>query len=411
MVSTTNALTYLKTSSWRMRRTSVVGFMLMAPLALLIVLFLIVPLVRFVVLSVDNREIAQALSQTAAALETWQGADVPGDAAFAAFNRDLVRETEKGSIAKLGARLNFFQGGMNSLIRKTITRSSDLEPTRTAFEAVDKRWGDLKTWRAIKLATNPAIPEYYFNALDLRTADPTAMVSVEVKPEAQRVYMRLWLRTILVALLVVFVCTAIGYPIAYYLSNARGLAFAVAMGMVLLPFWTPLLARIASWVILLENGGVINSVLVALGLVDDANRPQILHNLFATVVVMSYVLLPYAVLPTYAVMKRVQPSLFKAALTLGATPLRAFLTVYLPQTLPGVLAGGILIFVLSFGFYLTPELVGGPSGSLIGNLIAHNFSKSLNWGLAGALATMLLLVIAAAALVLRAVSPQPEQES
>ena len=122
---------------------------------------------------------------------------------------------------------------------------------------------------------------------------------------------------------------------------------------------------------------------------------------------MSYVLLPYAILPTYAVMKRVQPSLFSAALTLGATPVRAFFTVYLPQTLPGVLAGGILIFVLSFGFYLTPELVGGPSGSLIGNMIAYNFSRSLNWGLAGALSTMLLIVIAAAALLLRAVSPKP----
>jgi putative spermidine/putrescine transport system permease protein len=110
-------------------------------------------------------------------------------------------------------------------------------------------------------------------------------------------------------------------------------------------------------------------------------------------------------------MSRVQPSLFNAALTLGASPLRAFFSVYLPQTLPGVLAGGILIFVLSFGFYLTPELVGGPSGSLIGNLIAYNFSQSLNWGLAGALSTMLLLVIAAAALLLRAVAAKQTRKA
>ena len=186
-----------------------------------------------------------------------------------------------------------------------------------------------------------------------------------------------------------------------------GYPLTVAMGLVLLPFWTPLLARIASWKVLLESNGVINSLLVASGLVSEAGRPQLLNNLFATVLVMSYVLLPYAILPTYAVMKRVQPSLFSAALTLGATPVRAFFTVYLPQTLPGVLAGGILIFVLSFGFYLTPELVGGPSGSLIGNMIAYNFSRSLNWGLAGALSTMLLIVIAAAALLLRAVSLKP----
>lgn len=385
--------------------------MLMAPLTALIVLFLVVPLFRFVILSVDNHEVARALSETAIALETWEGSAVPSDAVFAAFGRDLVRETDNGSIAKLGARLNFFQGGMNSLIRKTAARASKIDPNRAGFEMVDKRWADIKTWRAIRLATNSVIPEYYLNALDLRTADPTAAFSVEAKPEAQRVYLRLWLRTVFVALLVVTVCTAIGYPIAYYLTTVRGVGFAVALGMVLLPFWTPLLARIASWIILLETGGVINSTLVALGLVDDSNRLQLLHNLFATVLVMSYVLLPYAVLPTYAVMNRVQPSLFRAALTLGATPLRAFFTVYLPQTLPGVLAGAILIFVLSFGFYLTPELVGGPSGSLIGNLIAYNFSKSLNWGLAAALATMLLLVIAAAALVLRAVTPKPVQKS
>lgn len=403
-----NTLARPQASFWRLQKRSAIGLLLMAPLVVLILLFLIVPLFRFVIQSVDNREIAQSLSETAVALETWRGSEVPGDAAFAAFSRDLVREAEKGSIAKLGARLNFFQGGMNSLVRKTTAQSADLAPTRAAFESVDKRWGDLNTWRAIRLATNPIIPEYYFNAVDLRTADPTAFASIEIKPDAQRVYLRLWSRTILVAILVVSLCTAIGYPIAYYLANARGLAFVVAMGMVLLPFWTPLLARIASWIVLLESGGVINSVLITLGLVDAANRPQLLHNLFATVLVMSYVLLPYAVLPTYAVMNRVQPSLYKAALTLGASPLRAFLTVYLPQTLPGVMAGGILIFVLAFGFYLTPELVGGPSGSLIGNLIAYNFSKSLNWGLAGALSTMLLLVIGAAALMLRAISPRTE---
>lgn len=406
MTDTAIPSTSLRATPWRLQRTSVVGLLLMAPLALLIILFLIVPLFRFVLLSVDNREVAQALSETATALETWKGSDLPDDAAFVAFGRDLAREEANGGIAKLGARLNFFQGGMNSLVRKTASQIGSIEPGREAFVALDKRWADVKTWRAVGLATKPIIPEYYLNALDLRTSDPTTAFSIEAKPEGQQVYLRLWLRTIFVALFVVCVCTVIGYPIAYYLSKARGIAFAFAMGMVLLPFWTPLLARIASWVILLETGGVINSILVASGLIADANRPQLLHNLFATVLVMSYVLLPYAVLPTYAVMNRVQSTLFSAALTLGATPLRAFLTVYLPQTLPGVLAGGILIFVLSFGFYLTPELVGGPSGSLIGNLIAYNFSKSLNWGLAGALATILLLVIAAAALLLRAVSPK-----
>ncbi len=385
-----------------------IGLCLIAPLVLLVVLFLVVPLARFVMLSVDNFDVARALTETARALQETPDADIPGDAVFAALSRDLGRDRE--NVAKLGARLNFFQSGMNSLVRKTASQLAEAEPSRAGFVALDKRWDDQKTWRAIRLATKPVIAEYYLNALDLRTADPTSPFGVEAKPEGQRIFVRLWLRTVAVALFVVSVCTLIGYPIAYYLSKARGLAFILTMGLVLLPFWTPLLARIASWVVLLESNGVINSVLVASGLIDATHRPQLLNNLFATVLVMSYVLLPYAVLPTYAVMNRVQPTLFSAALTLGASPLRAFFTVYLPQTLPGVLAGGILIFVLSFGFYLTPELVGGPSGSLIGNMIAYNFSKSLNWGLAGALSTMLLLVIAAAALLLRAVSPQQAQK-
>lgn len=396
---------FMPAKSWRSQRPAVFGLLLAAPLVLVVVLFLVLPLARFVMLSVDNTDVASMLSQTAQALQHQPGTELPSDEAFAALARDLGRDQD--SVAKLAARLNFFQGGMNSLIRKTAAQLGRIEPTQSGFVAFDKHWGDPNTWRAIRLATRPVIGEYYLNALDLRTSDPTAAFSVEAKPESQRIFLRLWLRTIAVALFVVSVCTVIGYPIAYYLSKARGLAFLGTMGLVLLPFWTPLLARIASWIVLLESNGVINSLLVGSGLIDTQGRPQLLNNLFATVLVMSYVLLPYAVLPTYAVMNRVQPTLFSAALTLGASPLRAFFTVYLPQTLPGVFAGGILIFVLSFGFYLTPELVGGPSGSLIGNQIAYNFSKSLNWGLAGALSTMLLLVIAGAALLLRAVARQP----
>lgn len=395
-------------TSWRPQRSTIVGLGLVAPLVLIVVLFLVLPLAKFVMLSVDNADAARALIQTAEALKRQPGTELPSDEVFAALGRDLSRDRD--NVGKLAARLNFFQGGMNSLIRKTAAQLDGIEPTRSGFIIFDKRWGDMKTWRAIRLATRPVIGEYYLNALDLRTSDPAAAFSVEVKPEGQRIFLRLWLRTVMVALLVVGICTIVGYPIAYHLSRARGLAFLAAMGLVLLPFWTPLLARIASWVVLLESNGVINSLLVGSGLVSAEGRPQLLNNLFATVLVMSYVLLPYAVLPTYAVMNRVQPALFSAALTLGASPLRAFFTVYLPQTLPGVLAGGILIFVLSFGFYLTPELVGGPGGSLIGNQIAYNFSKSLNWGLAGALSTMLLLVIGAAALLLRAITPQPARK-
>jgi len=383
------------------------GIVLVAPLIFLIAIFLVFPLAKFVWLSVDNREMAQALSSTASALKVSEPAEIPGDAVFAALAEDLGRNPE--GVARLAARLNFFQGGMNSLVRKTAAALPRIERTRSSFVAFDPRWGEARSWRAVILATRPFTYEYYLEALDLRTAQPGLSRAIEAKPENHRIFQRLWLRTIGVALVVVVVCTIIGYPIASYLASARGLSFTIALGAVLLPFWTPLLARIASWVVLLESNGIINRVLIGSGLVDEAHRLPLLNNMFATILVMSYVLMPYAVLPTYAVMSRMQPALYSAALTLGASPLRAFFTVYLPQTLPGVLAGAILIFVFSFGFYLTPELVGGPGGSLIGNQVAYNFSKSLNWGLAGALSAILLLVVAFSGLLLRLVTGRPTQ--
>lgn len=394
---------------WLPQKASVVGLALIAPLATVIILVLLVPLFRFALLSVDNRATQQWLTHTAQALEGWDGTTVPGDTVFAAMALDLSLSGEDA--AKLASKLNFFQSGMISLVRKTAGSLDAIAPTRASFEAFDRQWGDLKTWRAIGLGAKAFTDEHYLNAVDLRTANPSDILSIEGQPERKQIYVRLWMRTILVAISVVCICMAIGYPLAYYLSIAQGYTFILGMGFVLLPFWTPLLARIASWQVLLESTGVIKGVLVGSGLISDGNMPQLFNNLFASILVMSYVLLPYAVLPTYAVMKKVQPSLFVAALTLGASPVRAFFTVYLPQTLPGVLAGGILIFVFSFGFYLTPELVGGPGGSLIGNQIAYNFAKSLNWGLAGALSTMLILVIAAAALLLRIVAPRQSLKS
>jgi len=408
-MSTTTHAENAPKSFWLPQKASVVGLTLIAPLATVIILVLLVPLFRFALLSVDNRATQQWLTHTEQALEGWDGTTVPGDTAFAALALDLSLSGEDA--AKLASKLNFFQSGMISLVRKTASSLDAIAPTRASFEAFDRQWGDLKTWRAIGLGSKAFTDEHYLNAVDLRTANPSDILSIEAQPERKQIYGRLWMRTILVAISVVCICMVIGYPLAYYLSIAQGYTFILGMGFVLLPFWTPLLARIASWQVLLESTGVIKGVLVGSGLISDGNMPRLFNNLFASVLVMSYVLLPYAVLPTYAVMKKVQPSLFVAALTLGASPVRAFFTVYLPQTLPGVLAGGILIFVFSFGFYLTPELVGGPGGSLIGNQIAYNFAKSFNWGLAGALSTMLILVIAAAALLLRIIAPRQSLKS
>jgi putative spermidine/putrescine transport system permease protein len=160
-----------------------------------------------------------------------------------------------------------------------------------------------------------------------------------------------------------------------------------------MPFWTSLLVRIVAWMIMLQQNGVVNDSLVAIGLLDDDNRLAMMYNFNGTVIVMTQILLPFMILPLYSVMKTIPPTYMKAAQNLGATPTMAFIRVYMPQTVPGIGAGCILVFIVAIGYYITPELVGGKDGRLIGNMVAYHMQRSLNWGLAAAMGTILLATI------------------
>ena len=165
------------------------------------------------------------------------------------------------------------------------------------------------------------------------------------------------------------------------------------MILVLLPFWTSLLVRTSAWKIMLQQQGVINDTLVWLGLVADESRLVMINNQFGTIVAMTHILLPFMILPMYSVMQTIPPSYLRAAKSLGATPFTAFWRVYFPQSIPGIGAGSILVFILSIGYYITPEIVGGTTGTFISNRIAYHISSSLNWGLAAALGSILLAVV------------------
>ena len=162
----------------------------------------------------------------------------------------------------------------------------------------------------------------------------------------------------------------------------------------LVPFWTSLLVRTTSWIVLLQTQGVINDLLAAVGLIADDQRISMIYNMTGTVVAMTHVLLPFMVLPLFSVMRTIPPLYMSAAASLGASFLQAFWRVYWPQTLPGVAAGSLLVFILAIGYYITPALVGGQSGQLISNFIAYHMQTSLNWGLAGALGGILLVSVA-----------------
>mgnify|MGYP006054769469 FL=1 len=160
---------------------------------------------------------------------------------------------------------------------------------------------------------------------------------------------------------------------------------------VLLPFWTSLLVRTSSWMVLLQTQGVLNDFLVFLGIVADENRLELMYNMTGTFIAMTQILLPFMVLPLYSVMKTISPSLMRAATSMGATPFHAFRKIYFPLTYAGISAGSILVFVLAIGCYITPALVGGAKGTLISNRIAYHMQSTLDWSYATAMATILLV--------------------
>ncbi|NBQ84465.1 MAG: ABC transporter permease, partial [Alphaproteobacteria bacterium] len=181
-------------------------------------------------------------------------------------------------------------------------------------------------------------------------------------------------------------------PVAHLLATLPLSKSNLLMICVLIPFWTSLLVRIVSWMVMLQQEGVVNDALVAFGLPDEWRLPM-MYNFTGTLIVMTQILLPFMILPIYSVMKTIPPSYMRAAQNLGATPTLAFLRVYMPQTLPGIGAGSILVFIVAIGYYITPELVGGKDGRLIGNFIAFHMQNTLNWGLAAAMGVVLLIGI------------------
>jgi putative spermidine/putrescine transport system permease protein len=209
-------------------------------------------------------------------------------------------------------------------------------------------------------------------------------------PEDRKIYKTLWLRTLKVAFFVTIFCLILSYPIAHLLATLPMKYSNLLMICVLLPFWTSLLVRTSSWMVLLQQQGPINDLIVMLGLTADDNRPELMYNVVGTFVAMTQILLPFMVLPLYSVMKTISPSLMRAGKSLGGTPLVAFRKIYFPLTVPGIGAGSLLVFILAIGYYITPALVGGASGSLISNTIAYHMKSSLDWAFASALGAMLL---------------------
>jgi ABC-type spermidine/putrescine transport system permease subunit I len=185
-------------------------------------------------------------------------------------------------------------------------------------------------------------------------------------------------------------CLLIGFPYAYLMTIVPGRVAGLLLIAVLLPFWSSLLVRTFAWQVILRDTGIINSLLLGVGIVEEP--VALIRTTLGVIVGMSHVLLPFMVLPIYAVMRRIDPEFGRAAANLGATPWRAFVRVFVPLTLPGVLAGALLVFVLALGFYITPALLGGLRDQMISQLIVQQVQQRLDWGFASAMAVVLMAI-------------------
>ena len=365
------------------------AFSLALPLVAFLLIAFVAPILYLLVTAVDNPETKTVLPQTLTALESWDGASTPEEVVFAALAADLKIAQENSTAAVVGKRLNYEISGMRSkvLAASRMVAGMDAGPYREAFLDQSDLWAAPETWAVIQRNGASLTPYYLLTAVDLKQS-PTGGLE-RVQPD-QAIFLTILGRTLLVAGMVTAFTLILGYPVAYVLTIAPKTIAAVMMLMVLLPLWTSLLVRTTAWVVLLQSDGVINSILMTLHL--TAEKVQLIFTRVGTVTAMTHIQLPFTILPIYSVMRSIQPTQLRAARSLGAGPTSAFWRIYAPQTLPGVVAGCLMTFILSLGYYITPALVGGPQDQMVSNFISTYINRDLNWGLAAALGVVLLIV-------------------
>ena len=374
------------------RRNKTRAFLLVLPLLLFLLVAYIWPILNLFTRSVDNTLLSDLLPQTSKILDQWDGDEIPSEEIYKTFYIDLNEAHKIKKSGKVSTRLNYAKNGFKSLINKTRRKLKNFEDEnyKEQFIDINKKWGELEYWQAMKVAMPRYSVDKYLNSFDLEQNFKGEIIQ---KPEERRIHRTLWLRTFYVALGVTISCLILAYPIAHLLSTLPLRYANLLMICVLLPFWTSLLVRTSSWMILLQQQGVLNDILVFLKLVDDKSRLELMYNMTGTFVAMTQILLPFMVLPLFSVMKTIPPSLMRAGSSLGGTPFHSFRKIYFPLTFPGIGAGSLLVFILSIGYYITPALVGGANGTLISNRIAYHMKETLDWSMASAMGAILLLSV------------------
>ena len=371
----------------RQERLRALGLVL--PLLVFILITFIAPLATMLVRSVHDPVVADALPATLASLAEWDGEGLPDEAAYETLAGELVRAREERTLGQVAGRVNRVQSGLRSVFTRSARSLGDVTegPWRGVMEEIDEAWADPATWHAIRATGQRFTSRHYLNAVDMQRLPDG---SIAPQPEERRIYLPLLWRTLVVSAVITVLCLLLGYPVAHLIAHAPPRRGNLLLALVLVPFWTSLLVRTTAWIVLLQTQGVVNDLLLAVGLIGEDGRLAMIYNMTGTIIAMTHVLLPFMVLPLYSVMRAIPGRYMDAAASLGAGPAQAFFRVYWPQTLPGVGAGSLLVFILAIGYYITPALVGGSGGQLISNMVAYHMQTSLNWGLAAALGGILL---------------------
>jgi putative spermidine/putrescine transport system permease protein len=380
----------LKTSLRKAERAQKIkSFLFVVPTLVFIIVAFLIPIADMLIRSTYAPEVADRLPKTIKALDAWDGSGLPDESAYQALAEEMALLKKQRTLGKISLLMNYEKSGMRSLVQKTARKVVRIKegPFKEKMIEIDGRWSDREVWAVIKRTGRRFTFTNYLSAFDLKY---DADGNIIAQPETQQVHTTMWIRTIWVSLAVTALCLLMGYPVSYFLSTLPVKTSNLLLICVLLPFWTSLLVRLTSWIVLLQKQGVLNDIMVWLGIIADEHRIRMVYNMSGTLVAMSHILLPFMILPLYSVMKTISPYYVKAARSLGANPFRAFRQIYLPLTVPGIGAGSLLVFILAIGYYITPALVGGASGQLIGNFIALHMSKTLNWGLAAAMGAILL---------------------
>ena len=373
------------------------GIGLASPLLLFLLFFYVVPIAYVGYYALRNPELRQELPQFVTALAE-DAEVVPGEPVFRALATDLAAAREAHDDARALRALRAQSPELWQVFRATlqsIPRAAMLGITNVPdapegawkrwFTEFDPAWSEEGHWNVIRRVAAPAT---IYNLVSVFDAKLTPAGTIRARPPGERLYLDVLSNTITISAVVTLLALVLAYPLALMLATIRPRYARFLIIVVLLPFWTSLLVRTYAWVVLLQSGGALNSVLLGLGVVEEPLR--LMQTRLGVYLSMTHILLPFMVLPIYLTMRGIGMRSLQAAASLGASPWRAFRTVYLPHTLPGVATGCLLVIATSMGYYLTPLIIGGPGDAIASMLAAINVNDISKWGLSAALCLLLL---------------------